>query len=50
MMRYMLDTGTSSCSIRNAPMSLIQLLERAAFSGHEIFVSVVTYAELSCKA
>ncbi|MEQ9459990.1 MAG: type II toxin-antitoxin system VapC family toxin [Phycisphaeraceae bacterium] len=46
MMRYMLDTDTSSYIIRKAPVSVVQRLERTASSGHEIVVSVITYAEL----
>lgn len=46
MRRYMLDTDTSSYIIRKAPVSVVQRLERMASSGHEIVVSVITYAEL----
>lgn len=46
MTRYMLDTDTSSYIIRKRPIEVLHRLQTAVSTGHEITISVITYAEL----
>lgn len=46
MARYMLDTDTSSYIMKKAHVSVINRLRLAVHSGHEIVISVITYAAL----
>lgn len=46
MTRYMLDTDTSSYIIRRHPIEVLRRLQTAVSGGHEITISVITYAEL----
>lgn len=43
---YMLDTDTSSYIIRHRPVTVLHRLQEAVASGHDILISVITYAEL----
>ena len=45
MIQYMLDTDTSSYIIRKRPIEVLQRLHAAVSAGHEIVISVITYAE-----
>jgi len=44
--RYMLDTDTSSYIIRKRPIQVLHRLQATVSAGHEMIISVITYAEL----
>ncbi len=46
MTLYVLDTDTSSYIIRERSPEILQRLDAATRAGHEIVISVITYAEL----
>ena len=47
---YMLDTNTCSFLIRKRPEYLLDKLQNAVMSGHQMVISSITYAELTFGA
>ncbi|MEN8132138.1 MAG: type II toxin-antitoxin system VapC family toxin [Pseudomonadota bacterium] len=45
-MLYMLDTDISSYLIRKRPLEVLEVMQRKVEKGHDIVISVITYAEL----
>ena len=44
---YMLDTNICSFLIRKKPGYLLDTLQQAVQSGHQVVISAITYAELT---